>query len=139
MIKVIAYKGGICCTISSFFIIQRAQRKEPIRATESPKRMFYSSGLAFSEVWSKIEITEPSKAIPHPTISSLWTYCFLISRQPTITGPLKLTKITLWLMSVYFPAKIAQYYWKDMAKAAITRFIKLYFSKMLDILKPFSA
>jgi hypothetical protein len=59
-------------------------------------------------------------------ISRLWTDCRLISLQPTMTGPDKFTKMTLCDIRVYLPAKIAQYYCREIAKAAITRFNRFF-------------
>jgi hypothetical protein len=44
-----------------------------------------------------------------------------------MTGPLKFTNITLWLIKVYFPAKMAQYYYIEIAKAAIIKLTKFSF------------
>jgi hypothetical protein len=75
-----------------------------------------------------IEIVDPAKAIRHPRISNLCTDYFFSSRHPTITGPDKFTNMTLWDIKVYFPAKIAQYCWSEIAIAAINRFAKFFLS-----------
>lgn len=81
-----------------------------------------------------IDIVDPIIAIAHPMISNLWTLYFLTRRHPTMTGPLKFTKITLWLMRVYFPAKIAQNCCREIANAAMIILSKFFRSLMQAII-----